>query len=145
MYLDKIQSNQKQTISILEGNKMRKFKPLVTVEGWNVYREPWGFYCANNGKTLGFTAEYRNGLYSKLLSYYDGKRAYHAQRYLIKMIPLVSKIAFELLKNNELWDEKNDCPALDTYKKDIEPYYRKCIDKGLPLYNDTEFLNNLFN
>lgn len=124
---------------------MTKIKPICIVNGWNVYQETYGFYCANAGKTLVFNAEYRNGTYFKIKSYFDGKRAYKAERYFYKLIPLVQEMTFELLKNNKLWDYKNDCPALVTYKKDIAPYYYKCKEKGLSLYNDTEFLESLFN
>lgn len=124
---------------------MPKIKPICIVNGWNVYNDPHGFYCANNGKTLWFIAEYRNGTYFKIKSYFDGKRVYQAEKYHYKLIPLVQAITFELLKNNALWDYKNDCPALETYKKDIEPYYRKCKKEGLSLYNDTDFLESLFN
>lgn len=124
---------------------MKKIKPICTVDGWNVYEETYGFYCANNGKTLVFEAEYRSGTCFRIKSYFDGSRAYTAQRYFYKLIPLVQKMTFELLKNNKLWDYKNDHPGLDTYKKDIEPYYNKCKEKGLSLYNDAEFLESLFN
>ena len=123
---------------------MKKIKPAVIVDGWNVYNETYGFYCSNKGKTLVFQAEYRNGTYFKIDSYFDGKRAYKAQRYFYKLIPLVQNITFELLKNGYLWDYKNDCPGLETYKKDIAPYYRKCKENGLSLYADAEFLDNLF-
>lgn len=120
-------------------------KPAATFDGWNIYNETYGFYCAKEGKTILFHAEYRKGLYWKIDGYYDGKRSYQATRYLTKLQGLVRDMAFELLKNGCLWDEINDCPALDSYKKDIEPYYRKCKEKGLSLYNDAEFLDSLFN
>ena len=119
-------------------------KPILNIDGWNIYKETFGFYCSNNGKTLVFYAEYKNGTYFKINSYFDGKRVYQATKYHYKLIPLVQKMTFELLKNGHLWDYKNGCPALETYKKDIEPYYRKCKEKGLSLYDDTEFLDNLF-
>ena len=77
----------------------------------------------------------------KIKSYFDGKRAYQAQKYHYKLIPLVQEITFELLKKDALWDYKNDCPALKTYKRDMYPYYaqskEKNIDPGL-------FLTGLF-
>lgn len=124
---------------------MKTIKPACTVDGWNVYNEPHGFYCSNNGQTLWFTAEYRKGTYFKIKSYFDGKRCYTSERYFYKLIPLIQTITFELLKNDLLWDYKNDCPALETYKKDIEPYYRKCKENNLSLYKDTAFLESLFN
>lgn len=110
---------------------MKKIDPILNVDGWNVYNEPHGFYCCNNGKTLWFTAEYRNGTYFKIKSYSDGKRVYTAERYFYKLIPLVQEITFKLLQYDKLWDYKNDCPALETYKKDMFPYYQKCKEKGL--------------
>lgn len=112
---------------------MNKIKPACNVNGWNVYNEPHGFYCANNGKTIWFTAEYRNGTYFKIKSYSDGKRTYTSERYFYKIIPLVREMTFELLKNNMLWDYNRQCPALETYKKDMLPYYTKCKEKGLDI------------
>lgn len=123
---------------------MSKINPIITVDGWNVYNEPHGFYCNNNGKTLWFTAEYKNGLYFQIKSYSDGKRCYTAQRYMYKVIPLVREMAFNLLKAGALWDYKNGCPALESYKKDVAPYYHKCKENGLSLYGDAEFLESLF-
>lgn len=123
---------------------MKRIEPVLVVDGWNVYKETYGFYCCNNGKTLLFEAEYKNGTYFKIKGYYDGKRSYFAERYFYKLIPLVQKMTFELLKKDQLWDYKNDCPALETYKKYIEPYYRKCKENGLSLYNDADFLESLF-
>lgn len=114
---------------------------IITVDGWNVYAEPHGFYCANAGKTLWFEAEYRGGMYFNIKSYYDGKRAYTAQRYHYKFIPLVREITFKLLQMGKLWDYKNQCPALETYKKDMRPYYERCKEKGL---ETSSFLNSLF-
>jgi hypothetical protein len=122
-------------------NKMRKIEPVLIIDGWNVYQETYGFYCANNGKTLVFEAEYRNGTYFKIKSYYDGKRSYFAERYFYKLIPLVQNITFELLKNGCLWDNKNDRPALETYKKGMEAYYKKCKELGL---ETGDFLDNLY-
>ena len=121
---------------------MKPIKPACIVNGWNVYNDSHGFYCTNNGKTLYFNAEYRNGTYFKINSYFDGKRCYTAQRYLIKMIPLVQEMTFELLKRGYLWDYKNDVPALETYKKDMFPYYQKCKNKGL---ETSLFLETLYN
>lgn len=94
-----------------------------------------------------FLAEYKKGCYSKVISIYDNdkKRCYKSQRYFYKFLPLISDITFELLKNGMLWNYEDNEPALKTYKKDIEPYYKECKEKGLSLYNDEEFLNNLFN
>lgn len=50
---------------------MTRIKPACIVNEWNVYYEPYGFYCANNGKTILFTAEYRNGTYFKIKSYWE--------------------------------------------------------------------------
>lgn len=74
-----------------------------------------------------FTAEYKNGTYCKVLSAWktDG-RVYQAQRYLYKYIHIAQEYAFELLKSGELWDYNNQVPALESYKKDIKPYYEKC-------------------
>lgn len=91
------------------------------------------FYATDGRYTIHFEAGYRNGLYSKVIRYYDTlrKRQYSAQRFLYKFIRPVSDIAFILLKNGRLWDYENCCPALKTYKKDMEPYYNKCLKKGL--------------
>ena len=124
---------------------MSKINPVITVNGWNVYSEPHGFYCANNGKTIWFTAEYRKGTYFNVKSYSDGKRCYTAERYFYKLIPLVREMAFELLKAGKRWDYKNNRPALESYKKDIAPYYNKCKENGLSFYGDAEFLEILFN
>ena len=121
---------------------MTKIKPACIVNGWNVYNEPHDFYCANNGKTIWFTAEYKNGTYFKIKSYSDGKRTYIAERYFYKIIPLVQEMTFELLTNGYLWDYKNDCPGLDSYKKDMLPYYEKCKHKGL---ETSDFLESLYN
>ena len=120
---------------------MKKIKPVLTIDGWNVYNEPHGFYCSNNGKTLWFTAEYRNGTYFQIKSYFDGKRAYQAAKYHYKLIPLVQEITFKLLTKGVLWDYKNNCPALETYKKDMYPYYQKCKEKGL---ETSLFLDSLY-
>ena len=120
---------------------MKKIDPILIYNGWNVYDNPHGFYCVNNGKTLYFNAEYKGGTYFKINSYSDGKRTYTAQRYLIKMIPTVQEMTFQLLQHGYLWDYKNNCPGLDSYKKDMQPYYQKCKEKGM----DTgEFLESLF-
>ena len=121
---------------------MSKINPVITMEGWNVYKDPHGFYCSNNGKTLWFTAEYRKGTYFSIESYSDGKRCYTAQRYFYKLIPLVREMTFELLKHGALWDYNNNCPALETYKKDIRPYYQNCKEKGI---ETSDFLESLFN
>lgn len=120
---------------------MTRVKPACIVNEWNVYHEPHGFYCANNGKTIWFTAEYRNGTYFKIKSYSDGKRHYISERYFYKLIPLVQEMTFNLLKNGYLWDYKNDCSALDSYKKDMFPYYQKCKEKGLEI---SLFLESLY-
>ena len=120
---------------------MKKIDPVIVVDGWNVYQETHGFYCAKQGKTLWFDAEYRNGTYFKIKSYFDGKRVYQAQKYHYKLIPLVQEMTFKLLVNGYLWDYKNDCPGLETYKKDMYPYYLKCKEKGM---NPGLFLTSLF-
>lgn len=93
------------------------------------------FYACNGGYSIHFQGEYRNGSYFKILSYYDMhlKRCYTVQRYFYKIIPLVREMTFELLKNNMLWDYNRQCPALETYKKDMLPYYTKCTEKGLDI------------
>lgn len=112
---------------------MKSINPVITVNDWNVYNESYGFYACNNGKTIVFTAEYRNGTYFKIKSYFNGKRAYTAQRYHYKLIPLVQEMTFALLQAGYLWDIKNDCPALETYKKDMLPYYNKCKETGMSI------------
>ena len=103
------------------------------------------FYACNGLHSIHFTAEYKNGIYFNVSNYYDIhlNRCYTASRYLIKIIPLVGEMTFELLKNGWLWDYKNNVPALETYKKDIAPYYKKCMEKGISLYDDIDFLNDL--
>ena len=120
---------------------MTKIDPAFVVNGWNVYNEPHGFYCVNNGRTIWFTAEYRNGTYFKIKSYSDGKRNYTAERYFYKFIPLVQEMTFELLIHGYLWDYKNNKPGLDSYKKDMTPYYNRCKEKGL---ETSLFLDALF-
>ena len=120
---------------------MTKINPIITVDGWNVYGESHGFYCVNADKTLWFEAEYKNGTYFNIKSYYDGKRVYTAQRYHYKFIPLVQEMTFKLLQAGKLWDYKNQCPALETYKKDMRPYYERCKEKGL---ETSLFLESLF-
>lgn len=127
---------------------MKKIDPIITVDGWDIYNNTYGFYCCNNGKTLYFHAEYKNGTYFNIKSYYDGKRCYTAQRYFYKLIPLVQTMTFELLQKNKLWDYKNGCTALETYKKDMLPYYKRCKEKGLEtslflesLYSDLEIVS----
>ena len=121
---------------------MNKIKSACIVNSWTVYNEPHGFYCVNNGKTIWFTAEYSNGTYFKIKSYSDGKRIYKAERYFYKLISMVREITFELLKSGYLWDYKNDCPGLDSYKKDMRPYYETCKYKGMETNN---FLESLYN
>ena len=121
---------------------MNKIKLACVVNGWNVYNEPHDFYCANNGKAIWFTAEYRNGTYFNIKSYSDGKRCYTSKRYFYKIIPIVREMTFKLLQNGYLWDYKNDCPGLDTYKKDMRPYYEKCKQNGM---KTSDFLESLYN
>ena len=105
-----------------------------------------GNFTATDGKIcILFTAEYRKGCYSQIKSIYKGTRLYKSQRYFYPYIALVSDMTFELLKAGLLYDFQNKVQALETYKKDIEPYYKECKEKGLSLYNDTEFLESLFN
>ena len=114
---------------------------------WIIHENmPSDFYACNGGESIHFQAEYKCGTYFKILSYYDmhTKRCYTAERYHYKIIPLVRSMTFELLKNGFLWDYKCNCPALETYKKDIKPYYDKCMKLGLSLGNDENFLNDLF-
>lgn len=114
---------------------------------WTIYSDTAPLYYACNGThTISFLAEYRGGTYSKIRSYYDmmKNRCYQSPRYTNKVVPLAQDMTFELLKNGMLWDYNNQCGALETYKRDIEPYYRKCKALGLSLYDDTEFLDNLF-
>lgn len=120
----------------------RKIKPAVIVNGWNVYNETHGFYCTRNGHTIWFTAEYKNGTYFKIKSFFDGKRCYTSQRYFYKLIPLIQEITFQLLQHGFLWDYKNNVPALDTYKKDMFPYYQRCKERGM---ETGEFLESLYN
>lgn len=117
----------------------------VIIDGWKVFNDPHGFRACKDGKVIWFTAEYKNGTYFKIKYYNDGTRNYYAERYFYKLIGTVQMLAFELLKQGMLWDYKNDCNALESYKKGIRPYYEKCIANNLPLYDDADFLNNLFN
>lgn len=117
----------------------------LTINNWIIGENGHGLFIArNNDQVIIFQAEYKNGTYFKITSYCDNNRCYTAERYFYKLIPLVQQFTFELLKNGSLWDYKNNVPALETYKKDIEPYYRKCIENNLPLYDDKQFLDQLF-
>ena len=119
----------------------------LKVNGWTIYSDmPSLYYACNGTHTISFKAEYRHGTYTKIRSYYDvaKNRCYQSPRYTKKVEPLVQAMAFELLKNDMLWDYNNQCGALDTYKRDIEPYYRKCKALGLSLYDDMAFLEGLF-
>lgn len=119
----------------------------MTLNGWNITENIHSNFTASNGiYKIIFNAEYRNGLYFNVLSYTDIKknRSYKAYRYLIKPLNVVSDLSWELLKAGKLWDYKNQRPALETYKKDIKPYYDSCIKNGLPLYGDRAFLKELF-
>lgn len=112
---------------------MKKIDPILVFDGWNIYKELHGFYCANNGKTIWFDAEYTYGTRFKIHSFSDGKRCYTSPRYFSKIIPLVREMTFELLKNDCLWDNAHDCNGLISYKKDMLPYYMKCKEKGLAI------------
>ena len=105
---------------------------------------PGVFYATDGNYNIHFQTEYRTGLYSKPLGYYDikNKRYYIAQRYLYKFTNLVQEMAFTLLQHGKLWDYKNNCPALKTYKKDMEPYYKKCLEKGLSV---SQWMESLYN
>lgn len=103
-----------------------------------------GFYVCNGRNSIYFRAEYKGGLYFKILSYYSiqQKRCYTAERYFYKIIPIVRELAFELLKRGMLWDYNNQVPALETYKKDMFAYYSKCKEKGLSV---EPWLESLYN
>ena len=112
---------------------MKKIDPILVFDGWSIYKEPNGFYCANDGKTIWFDSEYTYGTRFKIHSFSDGKRCYTSPRYFYKIIPLVREITFELLKNGHLWDNAHDCNGLISYKKDMLPYYMRCKEKGLAI------------
>mgnify|MGYP004474848739 CR=1 FL=1 len=117
----------------------------LSYNGWKITESMPGDFYATNGKyNIHFQAEYKPGLYSKVLGYYDIKkdRYYSAQRFLYKFINLIQEMAFTLLQHGRLWDCKNNCPALKTYKKDMELYYKKCLEKGLSI---SPFLESLYN
>ena len=105
------------------------------------------YYACNGGYSIHFQAEYKSGVYTKILNVYDiyNKRCYMASRYHFKYINLVQAMGTALLRDGWLWDYKNQRPALESYKIHIRPYYEKCIELQLPLYDDAEFLHNLFN
>lgn len=114
---------------------------------WTIHENAGSqFYACNGTHTISFTAEYKGGTYTRIRSYCDvvKNRCYQSPRYTNKVVPLVQEMAFELLKHGMLWDYNNQCGALETYKRDIESYYRKCKALGLSLYDDTEFLDRLF-
>ena len=102
------------------------------------------FYACNGRNSIHFLAEYKGGLYFKILAYYNmqQKRCYSAQRYFYTIIPLVREFAFELLKRGMLWDYNKQVPALETYKKDMFAYYTKCKEKGLSV---EPWLESLYN
>jgi hypothetical protein len=127
-------------------NKIKINKPLIYKE-WKITEVNNPIFKANNGDyVITFEVEYKYGMYDKIKGVYDinKNRYYTAERYFYKYIPLIREIAFDLLKNNLLWDYVNNCTALTTYKKDIAKYYYICKEKGLSLYGDTEFLDSLF-
>lgn len=117
----------------------------MTINNYNVHESVPSSFRAISGKNgIYFTAEYKNGLYFNIKSVWNEKRTYTAQRYTYKYIGVVREIAFELLKAGKLWDYVNGCPALETYKKDIKPYYDKCKANGLSMYADADFMTSLF-
>lgn len=118
---------------------------MLKYNEWKISEStPDVFYATDGRYTIHFEAKYHNGLYSKVIRYYDTlmKREYSAQRYLYKFINLVQELAFTLLQHGRLWDYKNNCPALKTYKKDMEPYYKKCLEKGLSV---SKWMESLYN
>ena len=104
------------------------------------------FRAINDDYIITFESEYKSGVYSKIKSVYNKKnnRAYTAQRYFYKFIGEIQTISNSMLRRGWLWDYKNNVPALQTYKKDIAPYYYKCKAAGLPVYKDQRFLEVLF-
>lgn len=66
-----------------------------------------------------FSAEYKNGTYSKIKSVTKGGKTYSAQRYHYQYIPVVRDIAFALLKADKLWDYARQQPALISYNADL--------------------------
>lgn len=118
---------------------------MLKYNKWKITEPTTGdFYAANGDYNIHFQAEYKTGLYSKVLGYYDIKkdRYYSAQRFLYKFINIAQEMAFTLLQHGWLWDYKNNCPALKTYKKDMEPYYKKCLEKGLSV---SPWMKQLYN
>jgi hypothetical protein len=115
----------------------------LNFNGWRITDNTYGFYACNGTHTIFFKAEYKNGLYFNIVSYVDvqKKRTYTNQRYHYKLLPLVREMTVELLKNGWIWDYQNQTVGLNTYKKDIEPYYRKCKKLGLEV---ADWLENLF-
>lgn len=127
-------------------NKITHNKPFKYKE-WDIeeVNNP-KFRAINDEVIILFEAEYKNGLYYKIISVTTLKnnRTYTALRYFHKYYYYVMKIAFELLKNNYLWDYKNHQLAVDSYKKDLEPYYKSCKEVGLSFYDDEAFIEDLF-
>ena len=128
-------------------NKIYFNKPFI-YNVWSIRQINGSRFTANNGEvTITFECEYKNGLYYKIICLYnhDSNRTYTALRYLHKYYTDICTISFELLKHNYLWDYQKTQTALKSYKKDIEPYYRRCKELGLSFYSDEAFLEGLFN
>lgn len=121
-------------------------KTLVNYYGWDISElQHSEFVAKKNNIIIIFTVEYKNGVYTNIKSVTDRytDRCYTAYRYISKYISLTQNIGFELLKVNALWDYNNNCPALKTYKKDITPYYNRCIEKNISVCDFlTELMNN---
>lgn len=127
-------------------NKITRNKPFNHKE-WIINEVNNPKFTASNGEVIIlFECEYKNGLYYKINSVTTIKnnRSYTALRYFHKYYRYIMGISFELLKNNYLWDYQKQQTALKSYKKDIEPYYKKCKELGLTFYADEAFLEELF-
>ena len=127
-------------------NKICFNKPLIHWD-WCIRQINGSRFTANNGEvTITFEAEYKNGLYYKIICVHnhDSNRTYSALRYFNKYYRHIVPISFVLFKKNYLWDYQNNQSALKTYKKDITPYYNRCKELGLSFYDDEPFIEELF-
>ena len=116
----------------------------LNCKGWKITENGGGSYYANHKEySLYFETEYKNGIYFNIKSFYDKhtNRTYTSPRYHYKLLPLVRELSFELLKNQWLWDYNNQTVAIETYKKDMKPYYIRCKKLGLTL---SDFMKELY-
>lgn len=106
--------------------------------GWYISYLNGGEFIARRGNYLyiRFKAEYNNGLYFKIRSVNYGDRNYTSERYFKRYISAISAISYWLLKNNYLWNYKDNEPALIKYKKDILSYWNECDKLGINKYNE---------